>query len=44
VQSVDQAAISAAALAAGKKGPAIGQAIHEARKAALKACESDRPR
>lgn len=44
VQAVDQAAISSAALAAGKKGPAIGQAIHEARKAALKACESDRPR
>lgn len=37
VQSVDQAAISAAALAAGKKGPAIGQAITEARKAALRA-------
>ena len=43
VQSVDQSAISAAALAAGKQGPAIGQAIHAARKAALKACETDRP-
>ncbi len=44
VRSVDQAAISAAALAAGKRGPAIGQAIYEARRAALTACESDRPR
>ncbi len=44
VRSVDQAAISAAALAAGKQGPAIGQAIYEARRAALTACESDRPR
>lgn len=37
VQAVDQAAISAAALAAGKKGPAIGQAIHAARLAAIRA-------
>ncbi len=44
VQSVDQSAISAAALAAGKQGPAIGQAIHAARLAALRACETDRPR
>ena len=36
VQSVDQSAISAAALAAGKQGPAIGQAIHAARLAALR--------
>lgn len=44
VQSVDQSAVSAAALAAGKQGPAIGQAIHAARLAALRACETDRPR
>lgn len=43
VQSVDQASISAAALAAGKQGPAIGQAIQEARKAALKAASAHRP-
>ena len=36
VQSIDQSAISAAALAAGKQGPAIGQAIHAARLAALR--------
>lgn len=36
VQAVDQAAISAAALAEGKKGPAIGQAIQAARLAALR--------
>ncbi|MDH0865461.1 multifunctional CCA addition/repair protein [Mitsuaria sp. GD03876] len=37
VQAVDQSAISAAALAAGKKGPAIGQEIHAARLAAIRA-------
>ncbi|OWQ90545.1 multifunctional CCA tRNA nucleotidyl transferase/2'3'-cyclic phosphodiesterase/2'nucleotidase/phosphatase [Roseateles aquatilis] len=37
VQAVDQAAISAAALAAGKKGPAIGAEIQAARRAALQA-------
>ncbi|HLO96207.1 MAG TPA: multifunctional CCA addition/repair protein [Burkholderiaceae bacterium] len=37
LQALDQAAISAAALARGLKGPAIGQAIHQARLAALKA-------
>lgn len=36
VQAVDQSAISAAALAAGQSGPAIGQAIHLARLKALK--------
>ncbi|WP_290428846.1 multifunctional CCA addition/repair protein [Roseateles amylovorans] len=43
LQSVDQGAISAAALAAGKKGQAIGQAIQQARLAAIKACASDPP-
>ncbi|MEO3715150.1 multifunctional CCA addition/repair protein [Roseateles flavus] len=37
LQALDQAAISAEALARGLKGPAIGQAIHHARLAALKA-------
>lgn len=36
VRGIDQAAISAAALAAGKTGPAVGQAIQEARLAALR--------
>ncbi|WAC75737.1 multifunctional CCA addition/repair protein [Roseateles sp. SL47] len=39
VQSVDTAAISAAALAAGRKGPAIGQDIHLARLNALRAMD-----
>ncbi|SEL49606.1 tRNA nucleotidyltransferase (CCA-adding enzyme) [Roseateles sp. YR242] len=39
VQSVDTAAISAAALAAGRKGPAIGQDIQQARMAALRAID-----
>ncbi|ALV05140.1 tRNA nucleotidyltransferase (CCA-adding enzyme) [Roseateles depolymerans] len=39
VLAVDTAAISAQALAAGRKGPAIGQAIHLARLNALRAME-----
>ena len=39
LQALDQAAISAAALARGLAGPAIGQAIHQARLAALSAAD-----
>ena len=42
IQAVDQAAVSAAALAQGLKGPAIGRAIQAARLAALTAGDSDR--
>ncbi|MDT8999651.1 multifunctional CCA addition/repair protein [Paucibacter sp. APW11] len=44
IRALDQAAISAAALAQGLKGPAIGRAIQAARLQAITACESDRPR
>ncbi|MET0517364.1 MAG: multifunctional CCA tRNA nucleotidyl transferase/2'3'-cyclic phosphodiesterase/2'nucleotidase/phosphatase, partial [Burkholderiaceae bacterium] len=39
-QAVDLAAVSAAALAAGKSGPAIGRAVQDARLRALHALAS----